>query len=102
MTTTPSAPVRYAYAVLSIGVALIVALALRAFDLEGFLFPDTYNYSAKTSPEELVGAMVSRFEEVFTGPMAARASELGMTINQIVTLASIIEKEARVDQPGSC
>ena len=35
-------------------------------DLEGYLFPDTYNYTEKTTPEELVRAMVSRFEEVFT------------------------------------
>jgi UPF0755 protein len=78
--------------------SLIIRFAPLNRDLEGFLFPDTYNYSAKTTPEELVGAMVSRFEEMFTGQMAARASELGMTINQVVTLASIIEKEARVDE----
>jgi UPF0755 protein len=65
-------------------------------DLEGYLFPDTYNYSAKTTPEELVRAMVSRFEEVFTPEWTTRASELGLTVNQVVTLASLIEEEARV------
>ena len=75
----------------------IIRMAPLNRDLEGFLFPDTYNYSAKTTAEELVHSMVSRFEEVFTPQWAARASELGMTINQVVTLASIIEKEARED-----
>jgi len=66
-------------------------------DLEGYLFPDTYNYSSKTSAEDLIRAMVGRFDEVFTPEWTARASQLGMTVNQIVTLASIIEKEAHED-----
>jgi UPF0755 protein len=71
-------------------------IAPEARDLEGYLFPDTYNYSPKTTAEELVKAMVNRFEEVFTPEWSMRASELGMTVHQIVTLASIIEKEAKV------
>lgn len=71
-------------------------IAPEARDLEGYLFPDTYNYSSKTTAEDLVHAMVNRFEEVFTPEWTARASQLGMTIHQIVTLASIIEKEAKV------
>jgi len=67
-------------------------------DLEGYLFPDTYNYSAKTTPEELIRGMVSRFEEVFTPDWTTRASELGLTVNQVVTLASLIEEEARVPE----
>lgn len=65
-------------------------------DLEGYLFPDTYNYSATTTPQELVRAMVDRFKEVFTPEWTTRASELGLTLHQVVTLASIIEEEARV------
>lgn len=67
-----------------------------ARDLEGYLFPDTYNYSAKTTAEELVRAMVSRFDEVFTPEWATRASEIGLTVHQVVTLASLVEEEARV------
>jgi UPF0755 protein len=74
----------------------ITELAPQARDLEGYLFPDTYNYSAKTTPEELVRAMVNRFKEVFTPEWQARARELNMTVHQVVTLASIIEEEARV------
>jgi peptidoglycan lytic transglycosylase G len=74
----------------------IEQIAPTARDLEGYLFPDTYNYNSKTTPEDLVRSMVSRFEEVFTPEWAARASELGLTVHQIVTLASIIEREAKV------
>jgi UPF0755 protein len=74
----------------------ILQMAPEARDLEGYLFPDTYNYSAKTTPVELVRAMVNRFNEVFTPEWRARARELKMTVHQVVTLASIIEEEARV------
>lgn len=73
-------------------------IAPTARNLEGYLFPDTYNYSAKTTPEELIHAMVSRFEEVFTPEWATRASELGLTVHQVVTLASLVEEEARVPE----
>ncbi|HET9533076.1 MAG TPA: endolytic transglycosylase MltG, partial [Blastocatellia bacterium] len=74
----------------------ILQFAPQARDLEGYLFPDTYTYTSKTTPEELIRAMVTRFNEVFTPEWRARATELGMNIHQVVTLASIIEEEARV------
>jgi peptidoglycan lytic transglycosylase G len=74
----------------------IEKIAPEARNLEGYLFPDTYNYSTKTTPEELIRAMVSRFDEVFTPEWTTRASQLHLTVNQAVTLASIIEKEAKV------
>lgn len=74
----------------------IEKIAPEVRDLEGYLFPDTYNFGPKTTPEELVRAMVNRFDEVFTPEWATRASQLGLTVNQVVTLASIIEKEAKV------
>jgi len=67
-----------------------------ARNLEGYLFPDTYNYNTRTTPEELIRAMVNRFEEVFTPEWTTRASQLGLTVHQVVTLASIIEREAKV------
>lgn len=74
----------------------ILRIAPAARNLEGYLFPDTYNYNSRTTPEELVHMMVNRFEEVFTPEWTMRASQLGLTVNQVVTLASIIEKEAKV------
>lgn len=68
----------------------------RARNLEGYLFPDTYNYISSTTPEELVRAMVNRFNEVFTPEWRARANQSGLSIHQMVTLASLIEEEARV------
>lgn len=74
----------------------IVRIAPHARNLEGYLFPDTYNYDSKTTPESLIHAMVNRFDEVFTPEWSMRASQLGLTVHQVVTLASIIEKEAKV------
>ena len=72
--------------------------APQAKNLEGYLFPDTYNYTPDASPEELISMMVNRFEDVFTPAWATRASELHLTVHQVITLASIIEEEARVPE----
>jgi UPF0755 protein len=77
---------------------LVAALAPRARNLEGYLFPDTYNYTASTTPEDLIRAMVNRFNEVFTPEWRVRATEQKLSINQVVTLASLIEEEARVPE----
>jgi UPF0755 protein len=76
--------------------SLIERIAPAARNLEGYLFPDTYSYNARTTPEELIRAMVNRFNEVFTPEWGTRANQLNLTVNQVVTLASIIEKEAKV------
>lgn len=64
--------------------------------LEGYLFPDTYFFAYGTSARDAVRELVRRFEEVWDPAWDARLVELGMTRHQIVTLASIVEKEARV------
>jgi peptidoglycan lytic transglycosylase G len=74
----------------------IERIAPTARNLEGYLFPDTYNYNSKTAPADLIQLMVLRFEEVFEPEWSARASQLGLTVHQVITLASIIEKEAKV------
>lgn len=78
--------------------SLVLQIAPQARNLEGYLFPDTYNYSSQTTPEELVRVMVRRFDEIFGPESVSRASQMGMSVHQVVTLASIIEEEARVDQ----
>ena len=67
--------------------------------LEGYLFPDTYEYTPKTTPEELVGQLVGRYREVyFSKPdISQRAAERGLTLHQVMTIASMIEEEAKVD-----
>ena len=73
---------------------LIADLDPRARDLEGYLFPNTYNMPRKAPEADLVGAMVAEFREAFDEDRRRRAAELGMTIRDVVTLASLIEEEA--------
>jgi UPF0755 protein len=64
-----------------------------AQSLEGYLFPDTYLFPKGVPIATIVDRMVHRFKEQFRPQWHARAKELHMTVHQIVTLASIIEKE---------
>lgn len=65
----------------------------KATDLEGYLFPDTYALSRKTTAEELAERMVARFEKAATPEIREQASARGMTLRELVTLASLVEKE---------
>jgi UPF0755 protein len=64
--------------------------------LEGYLFPDTYRFAEGTRLDDVVGAMVRRYRAAWTPRREARREELGMTEREVVTLASIIQAEARV------
>ena len=61
--------------------------------LEGYLFPDTYSITENTTAKEAVNMMLARFNEVYDNACRAQAEGLGYTMDQIVTLASIIERE---------
>jgi UPF0755 protein len=65
----------------------------QAQDLEGYLFPDTYALPRRTSAEQLVNRMVTRFLKTLTPEMRQRAGARGMSVRQLVTLASLVEKE---------
>ena len=69
------------------------ALAVDAGGLEGYLFPDTYFFSPLDGAEKILSALVARFHGAFTPEMAAEAQKAGFSVHQIVTLASVIEKE---------
>lgn len=77
-------------------VSLIVDLDPKATNLEGYLFPDTYEFSPETTPAELVEMMVKRFRGVWKPDWTERTRSLGMTPREIVTTASIIETEAKL------
>jgi len=77
-------------------VDLIRPLDKKAEDLEGYLFPETYSIPKSITSSEAVGAMVSQFRAVFTGAWPARAEALGMSVREVVTLASLIEKESSI------
>jgi UPF0755 protein len=64
-----------------------------AADLEGYLFPDTYDVpQSPEAPRALVRRMAQRFREVI-GPELARMADRGLTVREVVTLASIVELE---------
>ena len=65
--------------------------------LEGYLFPETYEVFANASEHAIIDKMLSQFNKVFTDKYYARAKELGMSVNEVITLASIIEREAAVE-----
>jgi UPF0755 protein len=80
-------------------VAAVRELDPQAHDLEGYLFPDTYSVPRQTDAPRLVHAMTERFVHVLTPEIRAAAAGRGLTVRQLVTLASIVEKEtARPDE----
>jgi UPF0755 protein len=64
-----------------------------ARDLEGYLFPETYSLSPRTTAVKLVHLMVARFEQLFTPELQQSAEAHGLTPRDAATLASIVEKE---------
>jgi UPF0755 protein len=69
-------------------------LDIRAESLEGYLFPDTYQFVKGMTAEEILARMVTRLSERLTPGILAAAEERGLSLHQLLTLASIIEKEA--------
>ena len=73
--------------------SLVSAIDPAATDLEGYLFPDTYALSRRADAAVLVAAMVDRFTKVLTPELKDAAVARGLSVRQLVTLASIVEKE---------
>jgi UPF0755 protein len=74
------------------------SLGIEADGLEGYLFPDTYRLTKGMAVGEILARMVQRFrEKVATTATLARARARGLSLHELVTLASIIEKEAAVE-----
>ena len=72
------------------------ANGIEAASVEGYLFPDTYQFVRGMTPEEILGKMVQRMRAKLTPEIHGRARELGLSMHQLLTLASIIEREAIV------
>ena len=66
--------------------------------LEGYLFPDTYFFDPSSTDREIIVKFLDNFDTKFKLDYYARAQELNMTVDQIITLASIIEKEATLPE----
>jgi UPF0755 protein len=76
--------------------ALRRALDVPTPTIEGYLFPETYTFTDGTTAREAVATMVRQFEEEWKPEWTARLQALAMSRHDVVTLASIVEKEARI------
>ena len=72
---------------------LIADLDPDARDLEGYLFPDTYTLPRRATAAELIERMVANLRSVLTADLIARAGARALSVRELVTLASIVEKE---------
>lgn len=70
------------------------SLDIDAPSLEGYIYPDTYNFAKGTEPKNIFRIIVHRLREKFNQFLKDRAEELGMSEKEVLTLASIIENEA--------
>jgi UPF0755 protein len=66
--------------------------------LEGFLFPETYNFFKGSTPVQAISRMLREFNRRFSEEFVERAYDMGYTIHEIVTIASMIEREAGNDE----
>jgi len=75
--------------------AFLEGLPKREYQLEGYLFPDTYTFDINAGEKAIINRMLSRFDEIFLPEYTQKAKKLGLTTDQIIILASIIEREAK-------
>uniref|UniRef100_A0A7C4EK98 Endolytic murein transglycosylase n=1 Tax=Thermodesulfovibrio aggregans TaxID=86166 RepID=A0A7C4EK98_9BACT len=73
------------------------SLNIQSPSLEGYLFPSTYHIPKGMNIEEILTMMVKKFWQVYNEKLMKKTEEMGWTVNKLLTLASIIEKEAKVD-----
>lgn len=72
---------------------LMEKLGISGVSFEGYLYPETYFFVKGMDCESIINTMVSRFREVIPAEFEARAREIGFTMEEVVNLASIVEKE---------
>lgn len=77
--------------------ALMKKYGITAPSLEGYLFPDSYNYHQGMSAEEIIEVLLRRFFQVCDSTMIQEAADIGLSVNELVTLASIIAGEMSLE-----
>jgi UPF0755 protein len=82
---------------LSSDMDFLASYNIKAPTFEGYLFPDTYKIPKGMDPDEAIGMMINKMREKYSDKLTARAMELGLSEREVLTLASIIEKEAVTD-----
>lgn len=67
----------------------------RLWKLDGYLYPDTYYYYSTSTEETIIYKMLDNFNNKFSEEYYTRAAELGMSVDEVITLASMIQKEVK-------
>jgi UPF0755 protein len=78
--------------------AVLRRLEIPGESAEGYLFPDRYLFVKPVTPEEILEVMVRQFRRKVPPDVEKRAEEAGLSLHQVVTIASIIEKETGVEE----
>lgn len=78
--------------------SFLASYIIDAPSLEGYLYPDTYKIPKGMDAKEALGMMINKLREQYTEKLRKRAGEIGMSERDVLTLASIIEKEAATDE----
>ncbi len=86
---------------LAYGKTFLDELKIGSRSIEGYLYPQTYRFSKGTKPAVVLRVMVQKLREEYTEEMESRAKQMGWSENEVLALASIIEKEAVVDSERS-
>lgn len=76
---------------------LLSLLGLKGKGIEGYLFPETYYFPASATERDMIITMVEQFDGIFTSMMEEQARKLGFSRHDVVTLASLVEKETGVE-----
>ena len=76
--------------------SFVKTLGIEADSVEGYLYPDTYRFAKPTAAKDVIRAMVDQLDYVMTQEWKVRAKEISLTVHQVLTLASVIEKETGV------
>lgn len=77
--------------------AFLGELRIDSRSLEGYLYPQTYRFSKGTKPKTVLKIMVQKLREEYNEDLEKRAKQMGWSMTQVLTMASIIEKEAVID-----
>ncbi|MCL5267387.1 MAG: endolytic transglycosylase MltG [Bacteroidetes bacterium] len=81
----------------ALGDSMATILNIPSKNLEGYLFPQTYDFYYGTPASEIIRRMADQFKSFFNDSLRSRAVETGYSVSQIMKIASIVEAEARVD-----
>ncbi len=77
---------------------LVEKLGFEGKSFEGYLFPDTYKFTKPMDAAEIIHMMTGKFNQVYGAAHKEKTKELGLTVSELITLASIIEKETGVTE----